>query len=143
MCYNKYAIKENDTLKNEKGIDTMSNKVTKRDNFSAIIAVLEAAEKPELVAVMKHEIDLLDKKKASASSKPTVRQAENAEIKTEIVKSLSAGKWYRCAEIKALVSALAAGEGTQRTARLCNDLVSEGKLAKTIDKKVVYFALAE
>lgn len=121
----------------------MSNKVTKRESFNAIIAVLNEVDRPDLIAVMEHEIELLDKKKASASSKPTVRQAENAEIKGEIVNSLSAGKWYRCAEIKALVSALAAGEGTQRTARLCNDLVTEGKLAKTIDKKVVYFALAE
>ena len=118
-------------------------KTTKRDNFNAIIAVLNDADRPDLIAVMEHEIELLDNKKASAAGKPTVRQAENAEIKGEIVKSLSAGKWYRCAEIKALVPALAAGEGTQRTARLCNDLVTEGKLAKTIDKKVVYFALAE
>ena len=118
-------------------------KTTKRDNFTAIIAVLKDAGKDDLVTVMEHEIELLDKKKASASSKPTVRQAENAEIKTAIVAALESGKWYRCAEIKSLVDALAAGEGTQRTARLCNDLVSEGALAKTIDKKVVYFALAE
>ena len=118
-------------------------KTTKRENFTTIANILAATNHPELEEVMLHEIELLDKKKASASSKPTVRQAENAEIKTAIVKALEKGKWYRCAEIKSLVSALAAGEGTQRTARLCNDLVSEGALAKTVDKKVVYFALAE
>ena len=118
-------------------------KTTKRENFTTIANILAATNHPDLEEVMLHEIELLDKKKASAAGKPTVRQAENAEIKGEIVKSLSAGKWYRCAEIKTLVPALAAGEGTQRTARLCNDLVTEGKLAKTIDKKVVYFALAE
>ncbi len=118
-------------------------KTTKRENFTTIANILAATNHPDLEAVMLHEIELLDKKKASASSKPTVRQAENAEIKTAIVAALKSGKWYRCAEIKSLVDALAVGEGTQRTARLCNDLVSEGALAKTIDKKVVYFALAE
>jgi len=121
----------------------MSNKVTKRDNFSAIIAVLEAAEKPELVAVMQHEIDLLDKKKASASTKPSNKQLENDSIKKEIAKVMLSGKWYRCAEIKQMIPALAEGEGTQRTARLCNDLEKEGVLVKTIEKRVVYFALAE
>ena len=118
-------------------------KITKRDNFTSIIAVLKEAGKDDLVAVMEHEIELLDKKSANRSSKPTVRQAENAEIKSAIVKSLESGKAYRCAEIKAMIPALAEGEGTQRTARLCNDLVSEGLLVKSIDKKVVYFALAE
>lgn len=118
-------------------------KITKRDNFTSIIAVLKGAGKDDLVAVMEHEIELLDKKSANRSTKPTVRQAENAEIKSAIADSLKAGKWYRCAEIKALIPSLAEGEGTQRTARLCNDLVGEGVLAKTVDKKVVYFALAE
>ena len=121
----------------------MSNKVTKRDNFSAIIAVLESANKPELVAVMEHEIELLDKKKASASTKPSNKQLENDNIKKEIAGAMLLNKWYRCAEIKALIPALAEGEGTQRTARLCNDLVNEGVLIKTIEKRVVYFALAE
>lgn len=118
-------------------------KTTKRDNFNAIIAVLKAADKADLVAVMEHEIELLDKKKASASSKPTVRQAENAGIKTAILAALEEGKWYRCSEIQSLVPALAEGTGTQRTARLCNDLEKEGSLVKMVDKRVVYFALAE
>lgn len=118
-------------------------KITKKDNFISIIAVLKEAGKADLVAVMEHEIELLDKKSANRSTKPTVRQAENAEIKSAIVANLESGKAYRCAEIKAMIPALAEGEGTQRTARLCNDLVSEGLLVKSVDKKVVYFALAE
>ena len=118
-------------------------KITKRDNFTSIIAVLKDAGKDDLVAVMEHEIELLDKKSANRSTKPTVRQAENAEIKSAIVASLEKGKLYRCSEIQAMNEILASATGTQRTARLCNDLVSEGLLTKTIDKKVVYFALAE
>jgi len=119
-------------------------KITKRDNFNAIIAVLKDAGKDDLVAVMEHEIELLDKKAESRSTKPTIRQAENAEIKTAIISSLERGKFYRCAEIKAMIPALAEGEGTQRTARLCNDLEKKEKLlTKKVEKKVVYFALAE
>ena len=118
-------------------------KITKRDNFTSIITILKTHGRDDLVAVMEHEIELLDKKSANRSTKPTVRQAENAEIKKQITAVMEAGKAYRCAEIKALIPALADGEGTQRTARLCNDLVEEGKLVKSLDKKVVYFALAE
>lgn len=118
-------------------------KITKRDNFASIIAVLKEAGKNDLVAVMEHEIEMLDKKSANRSSKPTVRQAENAEIKALIANTLKPDQWYRCAEIKALIPALANGEGTQRTARLCNDMVEDKILQKTVDKKVVYFALAE
>ena len=122
-------------------------KTTKRDNFTAIIAVLESADRPELVDVMKHEIELLDKKSANRSSKPTVRQDENAKIKDDIVSKMVYGQWYRCSEIQAMNEVLAAGAGTQRTSRLCNDMVDplkgDCRLRKMVDKKVVYFALAE
>lgn len=142
MWYNK-DTKDKDSLKHQKGIDTMANKVTKKDNFNALRALALAAENADLVAFIDHELELLAKKSANRSTKPTARQAENTEIKTKIVSVMETGKAYRCAEIKAMIPALAEGEGTQRTARLCNDLVSEGQLVKTIDKKVVYFALAE
>ena len=118
-------------------------KITKKDNYNALLAIPAVAENETLVAFIKHELELLAKKAENRSTKPTVRQAENAEIKAEIVATLEKGKAYRCAEIKALIPSLANGEGTQRTARLCNDLVSDGALSKSIDKKVVYFALAE
>ena len=121
----------------------MSNKITKKERFAEIMEVLNRVDRADLAAVMEHELELLAKKNANRSSKPTVRQAENAEIKAEIVKVMESGKWYRCAEVKSLIPALAEGEGTQRTARLCNDLVDDKALVKTTDEKVVYFALAE
>lgn len=142
MWYNK-DTKDKDSLKHQKGIDTMANKVTKKDNFNALRALALSAENADLVAFIDHELELLAKKSANRSTKPTVRQAENAEIKTAIVASMEKGKQYRCSEIQAMNEILASATGTQRTARLCNDLVSEGQLVKTIDKKVVYFALAE
>lgn len=119
------------------------NKITKKDNYNALLAIPAVAENPALVEFINHELELLAKKAENRSTKPTVRQAENAEIKAAIVANLERGKTYRCSEVQAMIPALAEGTGTQRTARLCNDLVAEGLLVKTIDKKVVYFALAE
>ena len=121
----------------------MANKITKKDNFNALLALEQVQANAALVAFINHEIELLDKKAENRSTKPTVRQAENAEIKSAIVASMEKGKLYRCSEIQAMNEILASATGTQRTARLCNDLVSEGLLVKSIDKKVVYFALAE
>ena len=42
----------------------MSNKITKRESFKMIIEVLENNDRADLVEVMNHEIELLDKKKA-------------------------------------------------------------------------------
>ena len=66
-------------------------------------------------------------------------EAENIVIMERIIKTLEPNRWYRCAEIKALVPQLSEEEGTQHTARLCNDLSEKGSLEKMIDKKVVYF----
>ena len=118
-------------------------KITKKDNYNALLAIPAVAENEALVAFINHELELLAKKAENRSTKPTVRQAENAEIKAEIVNAMTVDKWYRCAEIKALIPELAKGEGTQRVARLCNDLEKEGLLTKMVDKKVVYFALAK
>ena len=50
-------------------------KVTKRDNFNAIIEVLKDAGKDNLVAVIEHEIELLDKKKTGKKSETKTRKA--------------------------------------------------------------------
>ena len=121
----------------------MANKVTKMDNYNALLALSEVKASPVLTDFIKHEIELLERKSANRSTKPTVRQAENAEIKTDLLVKMELGSWYRCIEIQALNETLASGVGTQRTARLCNDMVAEGLLQKKVEKKVVYFALAE
>ena len=78
--------------------------------------------------------------KASSPEKIiSAREKENQIITEEIVKAMNPDYWYRCAEIKALVPQLSEEEGTQHTARLCNDLSEKGSLEKMIDKKVVYF----
>ena len=118
-------------------------KVTKKENFTTIANILAATNHPDLEAVMLHEIELLDKKNASRSDKPTATQIENAEISALVPTLLEAGKWYRLSEIKALVPALENASGTQRIAVICRKLEAEGTLVKTIEKRVVYYALAD
>jgi hypothetical protein len=122
-------------------------KTTKKDHYTALLALSEVQENPALVEFIEHELELLAKKAENRSTKPTVRQDENAKIKDDIVSKMVYGQWYRCSEIQALNETLAAGVGTQRTARLCNDMADpakgDGRLRKMVDKKVVYFALAE
>lgn len=125
----------------------MANKVTKKDNFNALRALALAADNADLVAFVDHELELLARKAENRSTKPTVRQDENAKIKDDLVSKMVYGQWYRCAELQAMNEELAKGVGTQRTARLCNDMADPKKgdcrLRKKVDKKVVYFALAE
>ena len=120
----------------------MANRTTKRDNFNTIIGILENADRPDLVAVMAHEIELLDRKNANRSDKPTAAQKENVKIKSAILSALEPNRQYRCSEIKSLVPELAESVGTQKTAALMNQLHAMGKVTKTVDKRVVYFALA-
>jgi len=118
-------------------------KTTKKDNFTTIANILAATNHPDLEAVMLHEIELLNKKNANRSDKPTATQVENAEIASLVPTLLTAGKWYRLSEIKALVPALENASGTQRIAVICRKLEAEGTLVKTIEKRVVYYALAD
>ena len=53
-------------------------KVTKKENFKRIIEVLEAQGKDELVKVMEHEIELIEKK--ATSGKMTKTQEANESI---------------------------------------------------------------
>ena len=117
-------------------------KLTKKDNFTAIIEVLKTADRPDLVSVMEHEIELLDKKNSYKSNTLTASQKENAEIAETLPTILEAGKWYRLSEIKALIPALENASGTQRIAVICRKLEAEGVLAKTVDKRVIYYSLA-
>lgn len=115
-------------------------KVTKKDNFNAIVAVLEKANKPELVEVMKHEIELLEKKNSYKSTKPTKTQVANEALKVRIAEVMSNGKAFTASEVlKALDSAdLTASKVTAMLTQMKND----GKVVRTEDKRKAYFTLA-
>lgn len=59
-------------------------KMTNKQRFETIMSYAEVKADADMTAWIEHQIELLDKKKASTSSKPTKRQIENESIKAEI-----------------------------------------------------------
>ena len=120
---------------------TNSKKLTKRDHFNALLSLSEVQANPALVAFIEHEIELLDKKN-SADKKPTAKQTENDGIKTAIVEGMEENRLYTVTEI--IKEVAECNELTnQRVSALLRQLISEGKVVKTVDKRKSYFQLAE
>ena len=121
----------------------MSNKVTKKDHFNALLDLAEVQANPALVNFINHELELLANKNAKRSDKPTPTQVENAEISEYLPTVMESGKRYRLSELKALVPALESASGTQRIAAICRKLEENGVVVKTVDKRVIYYSLAD
>lgn len=64
----------------------MAKKITKKENFEKIISILAELGHEDLVEVMKHEIELIEKK--ANSGKKTKTQEANEDIKTLILAEL-------------------------------------------------------
>lgn len=119
------------------------SKTTKRENFTAIIEELEKVNRPDLVEAMKHEIELLDRKNATRSNKPSKAQEANEAIRAKILETLTPNQWYTLSGIKELIPELQASNGTQKTSAVVRPLVEAGKLERMTEKRVVYLKLAD
>lgn len=119
-------------------------KITKRENFGAIIGVLETAGRADLVEVMQHEIDLLDKK--AKSGKMTKTQEANVAIKTKIVETLTAlGKAVSITEMLGVSAELTemVGGSNQKASALVTQLKNEGVVIRHQEGKKATFTVAE
>lgn len=130
-----------------KEVDTMTNtsnrKPTKRDNFNTLLAIPAVAENADLVAFINHEVELLDKKN-SAERKPTPKQTENAGFKSDILDWAEAGVQYTAGDfVKGVPSIVEAGISVNRVTAMLTQLVNDGALVKTVDKRKSYYSLAE
>ena len=127
-------------------IETKVVKVTKVQKFAKVIEILESCkheDKEMLVQAMKHEIELLEKKKSSKTSKtnPLTEQLEKAilEVLTSSEKPLTITEMMKADErLQELDGTIISN---QRVSRLANNLVEKGILEKSIDKKKSYFAI--
>lgn len=119
-----------------------TEKMTKRDAFNAIIAILAAsdAENAEiLIDAMEHEIELLDKKRIS--KKPSKVQVENETYKSLIIEYLtSADSLQTIQDIQSAVPELA-DFSTSKMSHLLTALVKEGIIAKEYVKKKVHYTM--
>lgn len=115
---------------------------TKREYYNEIRSILEEKEETDLVAFVDHELELLTKKNAARSDKPTKVQVENAGYMQDILYGLEPGKSYTITEIQKTVEAVKE-LSNQRVSRLARNLVDSGGLVRTEVKGKAYFTLAQ
>ena len=111
-------------------------KMTKAQIFAQIKANhnLSADE----VAFIDHELELLAKKN-SAEKKPTAVQVANEGIKAEILEGMEVGKKYTITDLMKSVPACAE-LSNQRVSALVRQLVTDGSVERTEEKRKAYFS---
>ena len=113
-----------------------TKKMTKREMFEQIKANynLNADE----IAFIDHELELLTKKN-SAEKKPTAVQVVNEGIKAEILEGMEVGKKYTITDLMKSVPACAE-LSNQRVSALVRQLVTDGSVERTEEKRKAYFS---
>lgn len=93
----------------------------------------------EMISYLEHELELIAKKSSSKNSgKPTAKQKENEEYKTQIIAFLSEQETpVGCADI-----ANSVGISTQRAAALLTAIAKMGVITKSKEKGKVYYSIA-
>ena len=116
-----------------------NKKMTKRDYFTALLAVEEVQSNSAMVTFIEHELELLSKKNAS-DRKPTATQNENENIKAAIVAGMTENRLYTVTEI--IKEIPACNElANQKVSALFRQLVAENKVDRIEEKKKAYFRL--
>lgn len=115
-------------------------KVTKRMRFEELKAIV--SDNAELVAFIDHEIELLNKKN-SRTGKPTKTQLENESIKATILEVM--GRIGRPVTVTQLLAESELnGFSNQKISALLTRLrEDDGKVVRTVEKKVAYYSLTE
>lgn len=128
----------------------MEKKITKAQMFTFIKSIMDTLEveqfgdgsiTDEMVDdFLTHELDLLAKK--SASKKPTKKNEENEVLKTKIVEVL--GTFENGATVSEILATGGdfTGMSNQKISALVRQLVLDGTVVKTTDKKKSIFSVA-
>ena len=122
-----------------------TQKITKKDNFKALLSIVETMGRNDLVDFINHEIELLDKKKSNGNAKANKQVADNVELVYNAL--VGVGKAVTITELIAQtdLSALANEEHivtTQRVSAYMKKLVDSGRVISTKDKKRTLFSVA-
>ena len=111
-------------------------KMTKADYFKQIMASYPLTEDEK--AFVEHELELLAKKN-SAEKKPTAVQVGNEAIKDAILEAMEEGKKYTITDRMKEVDACAE-LSNQRVSALVRQLVTDGSVERTEEKRKAYFS---
>ena len=125
----------------------MATRITNKDKFTVIRAILETSTdvriaEMELLAFIDERLEQLDRKRSSSKPTQTKTQKENILLKDAILEVLSA-----CTEpvtIADLLTAesLAEVRTPQKASALLSQMVNEGTVVKTYEKKKAFFSIA-
>ena len=116
----------------------MTNKKTKKNLFLEVREVVAGNE--ELVAFIDHELELLDKK---ASTKSTKVNDEQVALMEKIVNALNEiGRSVTISELQK-ENAEMAEYSNQKLSAMLKKLVDNKQVTKMVDKKKSYFTTAE
>ena len=118
----------------------MEKKVTKKEMFAKLYAIVEESNAPDKVEVLgfiDHEVELIEKRSSKVTLNAT--QKANLEVK-EVIKEVLADK------PNSTVSELIKDErlsmySNQKISALVKQLVDGGEVVKSTDKKVSRFSL--
>lgn len=117
----------------------MTKKMTKREMFEQIKANYALTE--EEVKFIDHELELLAKKN-SAEKKPTATQTANVGIKKAIADGMEMGKKYTITDLMKSIPAIA-DLSNQRVSALVRQMIEDGIVVRTEEKRKAYFSLVE
>ena len=118
----------------------MANKITKREVIGMMMNEEVVKANPTYVAYLENELALLNKK--ASNKKATKTQEENMGIKAtilEVLATIGRGTVTDIQNGNAELSALS----NQKVSALVRQLVENGKVVKTVEKKNVIFKIAE
>ena len=114
-------------------------KITKRERFESLLTLSQVQADPGMVEFINHELELLAKKN-SADKKPTAQQVANDGIKQAIVDGMERNHFYTITDIQKNVPACAE-LSNQRVSALVRQMVADGVVTRTEDKRKAYFSL--
>jgi len=117
----------------------MAKKLTKTEMFAQIKAHLTDADE---IAFIDHEIELVAKKNANKSSKPTKKQTANADLKTVIYDGMESGKSYTIGDLLKTIPELA-DLSNQKVSALVRQMKEAGMVERNEVKRVAYFTKVE
>lgn len=117
----------------------MANKETKVQVIERLINTygIEGEDKDFLL----HEVELINKRNAYKSDKPSKTQRENVVRKEGIAAVMEAGEIYTATDISTLMGGKDNGWSAQRASALLKQMVEAGQVVKAEVKRRSYFAL--
>ena len=115
-------------------------KITKRERFESLLTIPAVQADQGLVDFINHELELLTKKNSS-EKKPTAQQVANEAIKQAIVDGMEENHVYTITELQKSIPECAE-LSNQRVSALVRQMVADGAVIRTEDKRKAYFSKA-